>query len=150
MSPMNRNKKMTPAVLLSALGISVAVADEVRNYGTDEVIIKFSEPVVSLGVVENGWNSNLPAADRGLNLFDITGDPQFTPQARWIDQDQLRITFAKGCSAATKYRLAFRPGSDKYLSGAQMPKNAFEFSPQPQGLSEDAMLPGVPGVRCAW
>lgn len=142
---MNRNKKMTRAVLLSALGMSVAVADEVRNYGTDEVIIKFSEPVVSLGVVENGWNSNLPAADRGLNLFDITGDPQFTPQARWIDQDRLCLTFAKGCSVATKYRLAFRPGSDKYLSGAKMPQNAFEFSAQPQGLSREAMLPGIPG-----
>lgn len=147
MMPMNRNKqvKMASAVLLTALGTSVAVADSVRNRSAESVVIKFNEPVVSLGVVENGWNDSLPAEDRGLNLFDITGDPQYTPEARWVDQDQLRLTFVKGTSAATKYRLAFRPGSDKYLSGAQMPKPAFKFSSTPETLQSDSILPGVPG-----
>lgn len=144
---MNRNKhtKVASAVLMSALGIGMASADSVKYRGAENVIIKFDEPVVSLGVVENGWNDNLPAEDRGLNLFDITGDPQYTPKARWVDQDQLQLTFAKGTATATKYRLAFRPGSDKYLSGAGMPEAAFEFSAKPQSLYSDSVLPGVKG-----
>ncbi len=141
----NRHAKVASAVLFSALGIGVASADSVKYRGAENVIIKFDEPVVSLGVVENGWNDRLPAEDRGLNLFDITGDPQYTPTARWIDQDRLQLSFVKGTATATKYRLAFRPGSDKYLSGARMPKPDFEFSAKPQGLSDGSLLPGVSG-----
>lgn len=137
--------KMASAVLLTALGAGVAVADSVRSRNAQSVVIKFDEPVVSLGVVENGWNDDLPAETRGLNIFDITGDPQYTPEARWVDQDELMLTFVKGTSAATKYRLAFRPGSDQYLSGARMPEPAFEFSPEPAKLRLTDILPGVPG-----
>lgn len=141
----NRHAKVASAVLLSALGIGAASADAVKYRGAENVIIKFDEPVVSTGVVENGWNDNLPAEDRGLNLFDITGDPQYTPTARWVDQDQLQLSFVKGTATATKYRLAFRPGSDKYLSGARMPKPDFEFSAKPQGLNQENILPGAGG-----
>lgn len=147
---MKKNKRtgMATAVLLTAMSVGVATADTVKYRGAEEVIIKFDEPVVSMGVVENGWNDKYSAEDRGLNLFDITGDPQYVPTARWVDQDQLQLTFVKGTASATKYRLAFRPGSDKYLSGAKMPKPDFEFTPQPQGLSHAGVQPGVRGISC--
>lgn len=137
--------RMASAVLMTALSAGVATADTVKVRGVDRVVIKFDEPVVSLGVVENAWDNDLPAEDRGLNLFDITGDPQYVPTARWVDQDQLQLTFVKGTATATKYRLAFRPGSDKYLSGAKMPKPDFEFAAEPQKLSQEGVLPGVRG-----
>lgn len=136
--------KTVSAALLSAMSTGLAAADSVQQRGT-EVLIKFDEPVVSTGVVENAWNNQLPEDVRGLNLFDITGDPAYKPTARWVDQDCLIITFAKGTSAATKYRLAFRPGVDQYLSGKKMPKPYFEMQAAEVQLSSESPLPGIPG-----
>lgn len=132
------------AVLLSAMSVGLATADSVQPRG-NEVIISFDEPVVSTGVVENAWNNQLPADVRGLDLFDITGDPAYEPSARWVDQDRLLISFAKGSSCTTKYRLAFRPGVDQYLSGKKMPKPYFEMSPAEVSLDGESPLPGIPG-----
>ncbi len=137
---------MASAMLLSMLSAGVATADSVTPYGLDRVIIKFDEPVVSLGVVENAWSESLPAEDRGLNLFDLTGDAQHTPKARWVDQDALELTFVKGTSVATRYRLAFRPGSDHYLSGKKMPEPVFEFAPQALRLESVHTQSGIPGL----
>ena len=134
------------AMLLGVLSAGVATADSVKHYRQDTVMIKFDEPVVSLGVVQNAWQDNLPAEDRGLNLFDLTGDAQHAPEARWVDQDALELTFVKGTSVATKYRLAFRPGSDHYLSGKKMPEPVFEFSPQALRLESIYPQSGIPGI----
>ena len=145
--PMNRTKKtgMVAALLALAMSSGLALADDVRYRGSDAVVIDFDEPVVSAGVVENGYNTALAADKRGLDLFDVTGDPSCAPLVRWMDQDKLLITFTKGTSLNTKYRLAFRPGADKYLSGKKMPDNAFEFSPQAQPLKAVEMNAGIPG-----
>ncbi len=139
-----KNLKTAGAVLLSAMSTGFAAADSVQPRGT-EVAIKFDEPVVSTGVVENAWNDRLPEDVRGLDLFDITGDPAYKPTARWVDQDCLIITFAKGTSSTTKYRLAFRPGVDQYLSGKKMPKPYFEMQAAEVQLSSENPLPGIPG-----
>ena len=139
-------KTVASAMLLGVLSAGVATADSVKHYRQDTVMIKFDEPVVSLGVVQNAWQDNLPAEDRGLNLFDLTGDAQYAPEARWVDQDQLELTFVKGTSVATKYRLAFRPGSDHYLSGKKMPEPVFEFSPQALRLESIYPQDGIPGI----
>lgn len=147
MMPMKRICKLPnlPVLVLTALSAGVAVAGTVKYNDTESVIIKFAEPVVSMGVVENGWKADLSAEDRGLTLFDITGDPQHTPSARWLDQDSLELRFVKGTSAATRYRLAFHPGADKYLSGKTMKKSAFEFSVAPSRLVSRPLLPGISG-----
>ena len=131
-------------MVVAALSAGIGSAAEVRE-GSRAVLIKFTEPVVSTGVVENCWMDQLPAEDRGLNLFDITGDPAHTPTARWRDQDCLELTFVTGTATATKYRLSFRPGSDKYLSGKKMEENSFEFSIEPQELTTSGLLSGIPG-----
>ena len=144
---MNRTGKtgMAAAMVLLAMSMGTAMADSVRHRGSDSVLIKFDEPVVSTGIVENGYNEHATPEQRGLDLFDITGDPQHQPKARWTDQDKLLITFEPGTATATKYRLAFRPGVDKYLGGKQMPEPAFEFSPKAQALDIAALNPGIAG-----
>ena len=144
--PMKSKKRFAEAsaLVVAALSAGIGTAAEVRQ-GHNSVIIKFTEPVVSTGVVENCWMEQLPAEDRGLNLFDITGDPAHTPTARWRDQDCLELTFVTGTATATKYRLSFRPGSDKYLSGKKMKTSSFEFSVKPKPLTSVGIMSGIPG-----
>ena len=124
----------------------LAVADSVHQSRSGrEVVIKFDEPVVPLSVVQNSYNDKADAAAKGLNLFDVTGcDAQFLPEARWLDQDRLQLTYRKGFEGNTVFRVAFRPGADKYLSGAKMPQNSFEFSCkalEPASMQVNAGLP---------
>ena len=125
---MNEMKK----VWLMTMALPGLVAADAVHQSSDgrRVVIKFDEPVVPLSVVQNSWNEAASAQDRGLDLFDITGDAQFTPEARWIDQDRLQLSYRKGFAGSTVYRVAFRPGSARYLSGKAMPESSFEFSYQ--------------------
>jgi len=93
------------------------------------VNIKFDEPVISQGMQQNNYNDKATAEEKGTDLFDITGDAAYPPAARWVDQDQLQLEFAKGTPATASYRLSFRPGMAKYLSGKEMPQGVFEFRP---------------------
>lgn len=138
---------MKKILLAAAVWPGLALADAVHHSRNGrEAVIKFDEPVVPLSVVQNGANAELSAEDRGLNLFDISGDAQFIPDARWVDQDRLLITYKKGFNGSTRYRLAFRPGSGKYLSGREMPQTAFEFSYQGQELSQMRTNVGLPNA----
>lgn len=136
---------MNKLILTSALLPGLAMADSV-HYGHNhrELVIKFDEPVVPLSVTQNAHNPAASEGDKGLNLFDITGDSDFTPEAQWVDQDRLVLRYKKGFNGSTIYRLAFRPGSDKYLSGKQMPQASFEFSYRPERVSTLEVNAGLP------
>lgn len=103
-------------------------ADTVHYPDDNRVVIKFDEPVVPLSVVENRYNKSAGPAETGMNLFDLTGcEEAYLPEGRWIDQDQLQFVCKKGVDGQTEFRVAFRPGSDKYLSGKKMPQSSFSF-----------------------
>lgn len=109
------------------------------------VNIKFDEPVISQGTQQNNYNDEATAAEKGTDLFDITGDAAYLPTARWVDQDRLQLVFAKGTPATASYRLSFRPGMAKYLSGKEMPQGAFEFKPAAvrlNGMNNSISQPG--------
>lgn len=139
---MNEMKK----VWLMTMALPGLVAADAVHQSSDgrRVVIKFDEPVVPLSVVQNSWNEAASAQDRGLDLFDITGDAQFTPEARWIDQDRLQLSYRKGFAGSTVYRVAFRPGSARYLSGKAMPESSFEFSYKGMELSHATVTAGLP------
>lgn len=130
--------------LLLAMG-GCAVADEVvvPPYG-QEIHIQFDEPVVSLSTVENGGRKHASAADKGLELFDVTGDASHPPIVQWTEQDRLSISFPEGVSCRTEYRLSFKPGSARYLSRREMPRRDFLFHCPPSRLSGQE-VPGIPG-----
>lgn len=92
------------------------------------VRIHFDEPVVLQSVVQNSHRENLSPADRGLDLFDVSGDADHKPILQWVDQNELLVTFPKGTSVHTKYRLTFKPGFAKYLSEAPMKDPSVTFS----------------------
>lgn len=115
-----------PSLLLLAAHSSPA--DNVISHDSF-VEIRFDEPVVSQGMQENNFSRQAAKADQGLDLFDITGNAAYPPEARWIDQNRLRLKFAQGTPATASFRLSFRPGMAKYLSGKEMPQGTFEFQP---------------------
>ncbi len=136
---------MKKVLMMMAVLPGMLPADGVHHsYNGRSVMVKFDEPVVPLSVVQNGYNSKATEQDKGLNLFDITGDAQFTPTARWVDQDRLEISYRKGFNGSTVYRLSFRPGSAKYLSGKAMPQSSFEFSYRGLHASSAEVEPGLP------
>ena len=98
---MNEMKK----VWLMTMALPGLVAADAVHQSSDgrRVVIKFDEPVVPLSVVQNGWNGSASAQDKGLDLFDITGDAQFAPEARWIDQDRLQLSYKKGFAGIRDY-----------------------------------------------
>ncbi len=115
-------------MMFTACGLAAADAVH-QSPGGREVVIKFDEPVVPLSVLQNAHNANASAAERGLDLFDVSGgEAKYLPEAQWLDQDRLRLVYRKGFSGDTVFRVSFRPGADKYLSGAQMPEPTFSFS----------------------
>lgn len=95
-----------------------------RNISSQTVTIQFPEPVVSVSVVEAAQDA-APSA-RGLNLFRIEGDAAHCPQAEWMDQDTLHLSFPEGTDANTEYRLVFQPGTC-YLGGEPLPAEAIKF-----------------------
>ncbi len=141
---MNEMKK----VWLMTMALPGLVAADAVHQSSDgrRVVIKFDEPVVPLSVVQNSWNEAASAQDKGLDLFDITGDAGFAPEARWIDQDRLQLSYKKGFAGNTVYRVAFRPGSAKYLSGKAMPESSFEFSYKGMQLSNTNVTAGLPNA----
>ena len=85
--------------------------------------IWLDEPVVSR-TVANATKGT--PRDLGLDLFEVTGDPEHSPQVRWVDQNRLSILPAKGASVTTEYCLAFKPGVT-YLSGRELEQREFRF-----------------------
>lgn len=133
---------MKRALFLLAL-CTCAAADEVLTPEEgQEIHLVFDEPVVSQSAVMNGRNA--PPADRGLDLFDVTGDASHPPEACWDAQDRLTISFPEGTSCHTEYRLSFKPGSAHYLSRREMPRREFTFRCPPERL-EGCGVPEVPG-----
>ncbi|MBR4108504.1 MAG: hypothetical protein IKK45_07465 [Akkermansia sp.] len=105
--------------------------------------ITFSEPVVSATTVANQFNEQLSPKERGLELFTITGDKDYPPDARWVAQDCLRIVPATGSTVQVEYALNFKPDT-RYLSGRPLQNYAYTFRTRPVPLvSEEA--PGIPG-----
>ncbi|MBR5895658.1 MAG: hypothetical protein IKZ13_08975 [Akkermansia sp.] len=124
----------------------VVAADSVNvSHNSRSVVIKFDEPVVPLSVVENSYNDKATPQERGLELFDLTGcESQYLPEARWLDQDRLQLTYRKGFEGNTVFRVAFKPGAAQYLSGNKMPQPVFEFSYQARPLSSTHVNEGLP------
>ncbi len=98
----------------------------------NELSIRFPEPVVPLSVVENTMRKHGSDAERGLDLFSVSGSP--APTLRWVDQNVLRVDFAPGCSPADSFRVDFRPGVT-YLGGKPVEPASYSFSPRPVRLS---------------
>ena len=104
---------LTPFFLGAA---SVAAASGVECYN-GRVNIHFDEPVVLSSELYRG----------SCDKFDLTGDADHRPICQWVDQNRLSIEFAEGTSVFTKFRLAFKPGQDKYLSDAPMKQKEWSF-----------------------
>ena len=111
---------------------SVAVASGVEYYPR-HLSIRFDEPVV----LQSERFSD------SCDQFDLTGDAAHRPMCRWVDQNRLDIAFAEGTSVFTRFRLAFKPGQARYLSGAPMEQTEWTFScPRPTLLAR--RVPGTP------
>ncbi|MDO5471512.1 MAG: MG2 domain-containing protein, partial [Akkermansia sp.] len=136
--------RKTLMMALAAPG--VVLADAVHHSPDGEsVVIKFDEPVVPLSVVNNAHHEKAGAEEKGLNLFDLTGcEAECLPEVRWLDQDRLQLTYRPGFAGDTVFRVAFRPGADKYLSGAKMPQSVFEFQCNPKTPQLMEVNPGMP------
>ncbi len=122
---------MCPHAALAINDSRVSVSHE-----RGDVCIRFHEPVVSFSVVENSRRGMGSEAERGLDLFTLSGGPP--PDVRWVDQHCLRIRFAPGSSVCSTWRLDFRPGV-RFLSGREVPPTC-EFRPAPVSLQAE-MLP---------
>lgn len=105
----------------------VVVADSVSYWERQGVVnINFDEPVVSRTVVENQYLRDATEADKGLDLFSISGDEAHLPRVHWVDQDCLRIEPAPGTSIRTEFCLKFHNGG-RYLSGRRLEQPEFRF-----------------------
>ncbi len=136
--------KKVLGMMLATCGLAAADAVHTSRDGR-EVVIKFDEPVVPQSVLQNAHNQKAGATERGLDLFDLSGcEAQFLPEAQWMDQDRLRLVYRKGFDGNTVFRVSFRPGADKYLSGAKMPQSVFEFSYKGQEPETLALNSGLP------
>lgn len=137
------------ALLWGAGGGGSAWADSLNN-DYREVTIKFSEPVVSLTTVQNSVNAihrnsrdeKLTPADRGLDLFTLTGDPQRLPQAYWQDQDRLVLVYPEGSDSRTAYQLQFKPGVT-YLSKRPLQQSSYSFTRPSEGRLSATALEGT-------
>ena len=129
-------RKAFTILLLAA--VSPAWADSLSSWEQQGIInINFDEPVVAQSVVENQYRSDCSAADKGLDLFSISGDIEHQPRVVWADQDCLRIEPAPGSSATTTYTLRFRADA-RYLSGRSLQKHEYSFqAPASPLLHED-------------
>lgn len=118
--------------------LAVVRADSVSYWERQGTVnINFDEPVVSRTVVENQYLSGTSAADKGHDLFSISGDEAHPPRVVWVDQDCLRIEPAPGTSIRTEFRLQFR-GDVRYLSGRGLQQREFRFhAPETMLVSEE-------------
>ena len=101
--------------MLAAL--PAAWADSLSYWERQGIVnINFDEPVVTRTVVDNQYLTGATAADKGHDLFTISGDDAHKPRVVWVDQDCLRIEPAPGTSISTEFCLKFRNGV-RYQSG---------------------------------
>ncbi|MBQ1960320.1 MAG: hypothetical protein II349_02220, partial [Akkermansia sp.] len=107
------------ALLLSLfLGLSSTLsAVSVTPYHGENVRIKFDEPVVQRSEVYDDEPTGLT----------VTGDADHQPTCEWTDQDRLSISFKRGTSVQTTFRLSFAPGHDNYLGGGKIEPGIIEF-----------------------
>lgn len=115
--------------------------------GSEAYVLHFPEPVVGIEAVNNAHRSDLSAADRGTDIFTVTGDDAHRPELRWMDQDTLSITAAEGTRAGTPFQLSITPGQ-QYLGGATIDKREFDFSFHGPHLRYIGS-PDLPGVAVA-
>lgn len=117
-------------LLLSATALCQAVS---KRYTDTGLIIRFDEPIVhtSERYKQNPGN------------ITITGDADHQPKYHWTDQDTLSITFARGTSVRTDFRLSFKPGQNKYLGGGDITPDTIVFSCPMSPLSA-SRLEGAP------
>ncbi len=101
--------------LISATALCHAVS---KRYTDTGLIIRFDEPIVHTSELyeENPGN------------VTITGDADHQPLYHWTDQDTLSITFARGTSVRTDFRLSFKPGQNKYLGGGNISPDTITFA----------------------
>ena len=105
----------------------VAWADSLSYWERQGIVnINFDEPVVTQSVVENQYLHGATAADKGHDLFSISGDEEHKPRVVWVDQDCLRIEPAPGTSISTEFCLKFRDGV-RYQSGRNLNQYEFRF-----------------------
>ncbi|MEE1266528.1 MAG: hypothetical protein UHH87_09595, partial [Akkermansia sp.] len=110
---------------LALAALPAALADSLSYWEQQGIInINFDEPVVPYSVVENQHRDDCSAADKGLDLFSISGDDAHMPRVRWVDQDCLRIEPGPGSSVGTEYTLRFHAGT-RYQSGRALQKREY-------------------------
>lgn len=123
--------------------LPAAWADSLSYWERQGIVnINFDEPVVTRTVVENQYLSGATAADKGHDLFTISGDDAHKPRVLWVDQDCLRIEPAPGTSISTEFCLKFRNGV-RYQSGRQLQQNEYRFH-APATLLVNEELPDYP------
>ncbi len=115
-------------------------ADGIQTYNSEALVLRFDEPVVPRSACR--MPDTASSADQKTNIFTLSGDADHLPVAEWWDQNRLKITFPKGSSCATGYRLSFLPGCDKYLSGKPMPQSSFTFR-RPATHLQARRVPGM-------
>ena len=114
-------------LVMGITALAVARADSVSYWERQGIVnINFDEPVVSRTVVENQYLSGTSAADKGLDLFSISGDEAHPPRVVWVNQDCLRIEPLPGTSIKSEFKLEFR-GDVRYLSGRSLQQREFHF-----------------------
>lgn len=128
----------TAAALFFLIG--QAAADTVTSSGRG-CLISFDEPVVPESACRYSEHDKAEGDDK-TDIFDITGDDANRPTAWWQDQNRLCVSFPKGSSCATEYRLSFRPGCGKYLSDKSMPQTSFTFH-RPDSALSARLIPGM-------
>ncbi len=128
--------RKTISVMLAVL--PVALADSLSYWEQQGIInINFSEPVVTQTVLENQGRQSASAADKGLDLFSLSGDEAHLPRVVWVEQDCLRIEPVPGTSIKSEYTLRFRADA-RYLSGRALQQKEYRFhAPASPLLHED-------------
>ena len=107
--------------------LPLALADSLSYWERQGIInINFDEPVVTRTVVDNQHLAAAGDADKGLDLFTISGDAGHRPRILWVDQDCLRIEPAAGTSVKTEFVLQFKPGT-RYQSGRRLQQYEYRF-----------------------
>ena len=124
--------------IVSVAALPVTLADSLSYWEQQGIInINFDEPVVSRAVVEKQADASCSEAEKGLDLFSISGDDAHQPRVIWVEQDCLRIEPAPGSSVQTEYTLRFRPDA-RYLSNRRLQQREYRFhAPASPLLHED-------------
>ena len=126
--------KMKALFLNLFLGLSTTLnAVSVTPYHGAHIHLKFDEPVVQRSEVYDDEPTG----------FTVTGDADNPPTCEWTDQDRLSISFKRGTSVQTTFRLSFAPGHDNYLGGGKIEPSVIEFR-MPDTVLRASQLEGTP------